>query len=66
MEQFVEVGDQGIATTPLRLSGKARFKNQIIDVISQVDYLEKGQVLEVIDVRGSRIVVTAVETKEAP
>ena len=65
LEQFVEVGDQGIATTPLRLSGKARFNNQIIDVISQVDYLEKGQVLEVIDVRGSRIVVTAVETKEA-
>ena len=57
----VNVGDQGQATTPLRLSGKARFGKEIIDVISQVDYLDKGQDVEIIEIRGNRVVVVACE-----
>ena len=65
LEFSVKVDDTGVATTPLRLSGKARFNSEIIDVISQVDYLEKGQKLKITDVRGSRVVVIAITDEEA-
>ena len=64
LELSVKVDDIGVATTPLRLSGKARFNSEIIDVVSQVDYLEKDQKLKIIDVRGSRVVVIAITDEE--
>lgn len=57
LEHLVAVGDRGVTTTPLRLSGKARFECGVVDVISRDDYLESGQTVVVINVAGSRVVV---------
>jgi membrane-bound serine protease (ClpP class) len=55
------VGQQGIATTPLILSGKARFGDELVDVIADGDAIERGRPVSVVDVIGSRVVV-----REAP
>jgi membrane-bound serine protease (ClpP class) len=54
------LGRQGIATTPLILSGKGRFGDELADVISAGEPIDKGTQIVVIDVSGSRIVVEPV------
>ncbi len=47
----------GTATTPLRPSGKARFGDQIIQVVSDGGMIDKGTPVLVIDVQGGKVVV---------
>jgi membrane-bound ClpP family serine protease len=47
----------GVTTTPLRPSGKARFGDEIVQVVSDGSMIEKGASVTVIEVHGSRIVV---------
>jgi membrane-bound serine protease (ClpP class) len=54
------VGQQGVATTPLMLSGKARFGDQLVDVIADGDAISRGTAVTVVEVSGSRVVVRAV------
>ena len=54
------VGEQGVATTPLMLSGKARFGDQLVDVIADGDAISRGTPVTVVEVSGSRVVVRAV------
>tara|TARA_R110002049_G_scaffold285698_1_gene466788 strand:- start:219430 stop:221724 length:2295 start_codon:yes stop_codon:yes gene_type:complete len=51
----------GEATTPLRPSGKARFGDRIVQVVSDGAALSSGDRVRVIEVHGTRIVVEAVE-----
>jgi membrane-bound ClpP family serine protease len=53
------VGQQGVATTPLMLSGKARFGDQLVDVIADGDAISRGSAVTVVEVSGSRVVVRA-------
>ena len=55
-------GRQGVATTPLRPSGKARFDEQIVAVVSDGTSIGAGEAVRVAEVRGNRIVVERVET----
>ena len=55
------VGVSGEATTPLRPSGKARFGDQIVQVVSDGAALSAGERVRVTEVHGTRIVVEAVE-----
>jgi membrane-bound serine protease (ClpP class) len=55
--QKVRVGDTGTALTYLRPSGKADINDEMIDVITQNQFLEKGTPVKVIEIRGNRIVV---------
>ena len=51
------LGKTGKATTQLTPSGKARFGDDIISVMSDGDLVEKGASVYVVEVQGSRIVV---------
>jgi membrane-bound serine protease (ClpP class) len=59
------VGRAGIAETDLRLSGKARFGEETLDVVSRTEYIDRGTPVRVVEVEGIRIVVmrnTSVES----
>jgi membrane-bound serine protease (ClpP class) len=51
------LGKRGRATSPLRPAGIAEFEGQRVDVVSDGELIEAGQVVEVIRVDGNRIVV---------
>lgn len=51
------VGKSGKAETDLRLSGKARIDGQLIDVVSESEYIDRGTPVRVILVEGIRVVV---------
>lgn len=51
------LGQQGVTTTPLFPGGKARFGDDVVDVLSDGDVIERGKNVEVIEVRGNRVVV---------
>lgn len=55
------IGDQGIAETPLRPSGIARFAGARVDVVSEGEYVAAGEPVEVARVDGGRVVVRRIE-----
>ncbi|HZZ28714.1 MAG TPA: NfeD family protein [Pirellulales bacterium] len=54
------LGQQGVATTRLILSGKARIGDQLVDVIADGEAIDRGMPVTVVDVIGSRVVVRSV------
>ncbi len=52
------LGMTGVAETTLRPSGKGRFGEQLVDVVTEGDMIEKGQPITIVLVEGSRVVVT--------
>ena len=56
----VSIGDTGVSITMLRPSGKARFDNRTLDVISEGPFISAEANLEVIAMTGNRIVVREV------
>jgi membrane-bound serine protease (ClpP class) len=54
------IGETGRTTSPLRPTGKARFGNLLIDVVSAGGYVEPDSLVEVLDVQGSRVIVKKV------
>jgi membrane-bound ClpP family serine protease len=55
------VGKCGKTTTQLMPAGKARFGDELIDVISQGDVIESGTDIRVLEVLGNRVIVEPVE-----
>ena len=53
-------GKYGVATTPLVPSGKARFGDELVDVISDGEMIAKGTPVYVAEVLGNRVVVKVV------
>lgn len=54
------LGTRGTAVTQLTPSGKARFGNRLVDVISEGELISRGSVVEVVEVRGNRVLVREV------
>ncbi len=54
------VASTGVALTPLRPAGRAQFDEQIVDVVTEGDFIESGDPVEVLSVHGNRIVVHTV------
>jgi membrane-bound serine protease (ClpP class) len=54
----VKVGELGTAATFLRPAGKARFGERDIDVVTEGNFIEKGTKVKILDIKGSRVVVT--------
>jgi membrane-bound ClpP family serine protease len=54
------VGKHGVTTTPLFPGGKARFGDDVVDVLSEGEVIERGKTVEVVEVRGNRVVVREV------
>lgn len=50
-------GQSGEALTPLRPSGRARFGERIVDVVSEGGFISRGAQVAVLEVVGSRVVV---------
>lgn len=51
---------EGVAETDLRLSGKARIDGELIDVVSQHEYIDRGTAVRVVELEGMRVVVARV------
>ena len=49
------VGERGLAVSPLRPSGMARFGERRVDVTSEPEFLEAGTAVVVVAVDGSRV-----------
>ncbi|MGN0772137.1 MAG: NfeD family protein [Christensenellales bacterium] len=58
------VGKTGITLTALRPSGTVEIDGKKYDVVSQADFIDKDEKVEVIEVEGVRIVVKKYEKKE--
>ncbi len=53
------LGQFGLTTTPLGPSGKARFGNHLVDVISTGEFIARDSQVVVAEVHGNRVVVRA-------
>jgi membrane-bound serine protease (ClpP class) len=51
------MGKTGRAITDLRLSGKVRIGGELVDAVSQFEYIPAGTVVTVVEVEGARVVV---------
>lgn len=61
----VQVGDWGVAVTPLRPAGKARFHSELIDVVTEGEFVQPGRQVRVTEAQASRIVVSALPDQPA-
>lgn len=57
----IRVGDRGVAITYLRPSGKANFNDDLFDVVSESEFMEKGTSIVVSAIKGNRIIVSRIE-----
>ncbi len=53
-------GTHGVAVTPLRPAGSARFGDRVVDVVADGVYVEVGASIRVVKVEGARVVVEPV------
>ncbi len=60
------VGQRGEVLTPLRPAGHARIDGRRVDVVSRGESLEPGTSVQVVEVRGNRVVVARAEALGAP
>jgi len=54
------ISKQGVAFSTLRPAGRAQIEGQLIDVVSEGEFIEPGSAIEVIDVSGNKVVVRAI------
>ena len=54
------MGMKGKALTALHPTGKVEVDNNTLDVVTEGEYVGKGQIVEIIEIRGNRIVVKAI------
>ena len=54
------VGKEGKALTILHPTGKIEVDNNTLDVVTEGEYIEKGKIVEIIEISGNRIVVKAI------
>ena len=55
--ELVQVGDWGIANTPLRPSGKAQFGDEFVDVATEGTFVNAGAQIRVLQIHGHKITV---------
>ncbi len=56
------VGEQGVATTQLTPSGKARFGQSVVDVIASGEVIPRGAQVVVVEAYGNRVVVRSADS----
>ncbi|MDM8552298.1 NfeD family protein, partial [Desulfobacterales bacterium HSG2] len=61
----VSVGDSGSVVKPLRPAGSVRIGSDIYDVISEGDFIDKGQAVVITEIQANRIMV-ALKPPEIP
>ncbi|NQT70719.1 MAG: serine protease [Desulfobacteraceae bacterium] len=53
-----KIGDIGIAMTLLRPSGKVKIKDEIFDVVTEGEFIKKGILVKILEIKGNRIIVS--------
>ncbi len=56
----IKTGDKGVAKTYLRPSGKADINDDLFDVVSESEFIEKGTSIVVSSIKGNRIIVSRI------
>jgi membrane-bound serine protease (ClpP class) len=59
----VAIGDVGVAASKLRPAGKAQFGDQLVDVLTEGDFIEPGAKVEVVKLSGTHFVVRQLDTE---
>jgi membrane-bound serine protease (ClpP class) len=59
-ELYFLIGKKGIAYTVLRPAGKVKIDDEIYDAVAFLDFIEKGESIEVVDVQTMQLVVKKV------
>jgi membrane-bound serine protease (ClpP class) len=52
------VGLSGMTTTDLLPSGKGKFDGKYLDIVADGEFIKKGEIIEIVQHEGSRIVVS--------
>jgi membrane-bound serine protease (ClpP class) len=52
------LGAEGVAETVLRPAGKGRFGEELVDVVTEGNFIQKGERVRIVAVEGARVVVT--------
>jgi membrane-bound serine protease (ClpP class) len=55
-----KVGDVGVTLTFLRPSGKVKINDEVFDVITQGEFMEKGTPVKISEIKGNRIIVSRI------
>lgn len=58
----IKVGDAGVTESVLRPAGRALIQGRSVDVVADGKFIEPGQPIKVIDIRGNRLIVVPVVT----
>ena len=61
VEAAARVGQVGRSATKLRPAGKVMFGERLVDVMAEGDFIDAGLAVEVVEVRGNRILVVPKE-----
>lgn len=61
-----QVGDYGVADSPLRPAGKVRFGEEYVDVVTEGTFVEAGSRVRVIKVHGNVVTVRQVRSETSP
>lgn len=61
-DQSALVGRRGVAVTPLRPTGRVRFGREEVDVVTEGEYIDPNQEVEVTIVEGPLVVVRIPDT----
>jgi membrane-bound serine protease (ClpP class) len=56
-------GLSGESLTPLRPAGRAKFGERIVDVVTAGDFVSTGELIEVVEIGGNRVVVQKLADK---
>ncbi len=59
------LGAIGMTATPLRPAGKVAFGDELVDVVTEGDFVEEGTRVRVIEIEGNRVVVKQVVSAES-
>jgi membrane-bound serine protease (ClpP class) len=58
----IVIGDEGKADSPLRPSGKMTIGSQLVDVVTDGEFVDAGEQVRVVEIQGSRIVVRSLRS----
>ena len=64
-EMILVIGQKGVISSPLRPSGKAKFGEAIVDVVSDSQFIELDRQVEITEIDGNKILVRPLERAEA-
>jgi len=62
----LKVGDEGVSESVLRPAGRAKIGGRSVDVVADGKFIEPGQPIKVVDVRGNRLIVVPRDPLPSP